>query len=175
MSFILVTNDDGADSPALLPLARAMAKLTPVRVVVPDGERSWIGKAISRWEDVVTRTETREGIELIRVSGSPADCANLGVHTLFDDRPELVVSGVNIGLNTGSAFFLSSAGDRSAHAGRGGLHKHRRRVASPRWFQPLLHGAEVESRNGSRSGGTQMLEELVEAWLGSTVVEAENL
>ena len=108
MSFILVTNDDGADSPALLPLARALAKLGPIRVVVPEDERSWIGKAISRWSDVATRTVEAEGIGMVRVSGSPADCANLGVHSLFDERPEMVVSGVNIGLNTGSGFFLSS-------------------------------------------------------------------
>ena len=105
---ILVTNDDGVDSPALLPLARALAELGPIRVVVPEQERSWIGKAISRWDDVHTRTEVREGITMTLVSGSPADCANLGVHTLFDERPEMVVSGVNIGLNTGAGFFLSS-------------------------------------------------------------------
>ncbi len=108
MSFILVTNDDGADSPALLPLARALAKLGPIRVVVPETERSWIGKAITRWSDVTTRSVEAEGVEMVRVSGSPADCANLGVHTLFEERPEMVVSGVNIGLNTGSGFFLSS-------------------------------------------------------------------
>ena len=108
MSFILVTNDDGADSPALLPLARAVGALAPVHVVVPEAERSWIGKAISRWDDVRVRTVEADGVELTRVSGSPADCANLGVHSLFAERPEMVVSGINIGLNTGAAFFLSS-------------------------------------------------------------------
>jgi 5'-nucleotidase len=108
VSFILVTNDDGADSPALVPLARALAELAPVRVVAPEGERSWVGKAISRWDEIVTRRDEREGVEMTRVSGSPADCANLGVHSLFDTRPEMLVSGVNIGLNTGAAFFLSS-------------------------------------------------------------------
>ena len=80
VGFILLTNDDGGDSPALIPLARAIAELSPVRVVVPDGERSWIGKAISRWQDVETRSDERDGIEMIRVSGAPADCVNLGVH-----------------------------------------------------------------------------------------------
>jgi 5'-nucleotidase len=42
------------------------------------------------------------------VGGFPADCTNLGVHSLFDTPPELVVSGVNIGLNVGLGFFLSS-------------------------------------------------------------------
>lgn len=108
MSYILVTNDDGVDSPALVPLARALAELAPVRVVVPLLERSWIGKAISRWDEIRVERVVRDGIEIRAVAGYPADCTNLGVHSLFDGPPELVVSGVNIGLNTGLGFFLSS-------------------------------------------------------------------
>jgi 5'-nucleotidase len=108
MGYILVTNDDGVDSPALLPLVRELRKQAEVRVVVPATERSWISKAISRWDALSVQTLVREGIELIAVDGFPADCTNLGVHSLFDERPELVVSGVNTGLNTGLGFFLSS-------------------------------------------------------------------
>ena len=50
VDWILVTNDDGVEVPSLPPLARAIATLGPVRVVVPDGERSWVGKAITRFE-----------------------------------------------------------------------------------------------------------------------------
>ena len=157
MSFILVTNDDGVDSPALLPLARAMAKLAPVKVVVPDAERSWIGKAISRWQEVTTRTVVREGVELVLVSGSPADCANLGVHTLFEERPELVVSGVNIGLNTGAGFFLSSGTVGAAMEGwiagvpalafsigaAGDDKSWKKRAASPEWRATWEHAAAI--------------------------------
>ena len=48
MSWILLTNDDGIDSPALAPFAAALQQLGTVRVVVPDRERSWVGKAITR-------------------------------------------------------------------------------------------------------------------------------
>lgn len=108
MSYILITNDDGVDSPALLPLVRELAKLEQVRVVVPETERSWIGKAISRWDELRVRRIEREGVEIYTVGGYPADCTNLGVHSLFDEPPALVVSGVNIGLNIGLGFFLSS-------------------------------------------------------------------
>jgi 5'-nucleotidase len=108
VGWLLVTNDDGVHSPALLPLVRALAELAPVRTVVPDSERSWIGKAISRWEELRVEARVCEGIELHAVRGFPADCTNLGIHSLFGDRPELVVSGVNIGLNVGLGFFLSS-------------------------------------------------------------------
>jgi 5'-nucleotidase len=108
VGYILVTNDDGVDSPALPPLVRAIEALAPVRVVCPARERSWIGKAITRWEEIAVESVEREGIEITAVHGFPADCTNLAVHSLFPDSPELVVAGVNIGLNTGLGFFLSS-------------------------------------------------------------------
>jgi 5'-nucleotidase len=108
MPIILITNDDGIDSPTLVPLARALQRLGTVRVVVPSSERSWIGKAISRFEVVQADLTERDGIPMHAVSGTPADCVSLGVHTLFSDRPDLVVSGINLGLNFGLAFLLSS-------------------------------------------------------------------
>jgi 5'-nucleotidase len=108
VSFILLTNDDGVDSPALQALARALAEWWPVRVVVPSRERSWIGKAISRWEDIRVERALREGVEIHSVDGFPADCTQLGVHSLFEEKPDMVVSGINVGFNHGLAFFLSS-------------------------------------------------------------------
>ena len=103
---LLVTNDDGVDSPALRPLLRALSALRTVRAVVPDRERSWIGKAITRWEKLQVRQVP--GTEIYTSDGFPADCAQLGIHALAVERPDLVVSGINIGLNYGSSFFLSS-------------------------------------------------------------------
>jgi 5'-nucleotidase len=108
MSFILVTNDDGYDSPSLVPLVQALSALAPVRAVVPAVERSWIGKAISRFEDVRVTRADREGCAIWKASGFPADCTQLGIHALFDEKPALVVSGINIGFNHGLAFFCSS-------------------------------------------------------------------
>lgn len=108
MGYILVTNDDGVDSPALLPLVHELRALGPLRVAVPAAEHSWIGKAISRWEEIAIRRVVRDDVEIVAVDGFPADCTNLGVHSLFGEPPELVVSGVNVGLNIGLGFFLSS-------------------------------------------------------------------
>ena len=108
MESILLTNDDGVDSPALIPLARELAALAPVRTVVPHQERSWISKAISRWDELRVDRVERDGFEIFVVRGFPADCTNLGVYSLFEGAPGLVVSGVNIGLNAGLGFFLSS-------------------------------------------------------------------
>lgn len=108
MGWILVTNDDGIESPALVPLVRALEALGPVRAVVPDRERSWIGKAVSRWEPVRVERADRDGCALWKTTGFPADCTQLGIHTLFDEKPSLVVSGINLGFNHGLAFFCSS-------------------------------------------------------------------
>lgn len=105
---ILISNDDGIDSPTLVPLVKALQPLGEVRVAVPDSERSWIGKAISRFDTVTVQQRTIDGIPMLAVNGSPADCVSLGVYSLFADRPDLVVSGINLGLNFGLAFLVSS-------------------------------------------------------------------
>ena len=108
MAFILLTNDDGVHAPALVPFAKALMALGRVEIVVPDRERSWIGKAITRHDPVeVTRLE-RDGIVMHAATGYPADCTQIGAHSLFGDTPDLVVSGINIGYNHGLAFMMSS-------------------------------------------------------------------
>ena len=106
--WVLLTNDDGVDAPGLVPFAAALADVAPTRIVVPDRERSWVGKAITRLEPVRVSMLQRHGFQVHAVSGYPADCVQLGVHTVFDAPPLLVVSGINIGYNHGSAFLQSS-------------------------------------------------------------------
>ena len=103
-----MTNDDGIDAPALPELANALGPLGEVRVVAPDRERSWIGKAITRFDPVTVETVERSGVEMRAVSGFPADCVQLGAHVLFDSPPALVVSGINLGYNHGAAYVASS-------------------------------------------------------------------
>lgn len=109
MATVLITNDDGIDSPTLVPLAAELRRcFDTVRVVVPADERSWTAKAITRFGVVDVQATERAGIPMYAVNGTPADCVSLGVHTLYPGPPDLVVSGINLGLNFGSAFLLSS-------------------------------------------------------------------
>lgn len=108
MKKVLITNDDGIDAPALGPLTRALSRLAEVTVVVPSGERSWIGKAITRIGPVPTTAVIRDGLEMWSVDGYPADCVQIGAFGILDAPPDLVVSGINIGSNRGSAFATSS-------------------------------------------------------------------
>jgi 5'-nucleotidase len=103
---ILVTNDDGIYSPGIAVLARAAAKLGDVRVVAPDVEQSSAGHAITASRPVRFRpTRIFEGIDAYRVNGTPADCVALGAYEW--DRVDLVVSGINLGLNLGNATWHS--------------------------------------------------------------------
>jgi len=104
----LITNDDGINAPVLGPLARALKRLAEVTVVVPSGERSWIGKAITRLGPIPATAVVRDGIDMWSVDGYPADCVQIGAFGLLDEPPDLVVSGINIGSNKGSAFVTSS-------------------------------------------------------------------
>lgn len=114
MPTFLLVNDDGAQSPFLLPLAQALAPLGTVRIAVPLDEKSWTGKSMTRHGKL--RVYPMRGpawpafdaFSAVAVEGTPSDCANLGVHHLFGDAPDWVVSGVNIGLNAGLNFIVNS-------------------------------------------------------------------
>jgi 5'-nucleotidase len=108
MAHILLTNDDGIGSPALVPFARALCEVGSVAVVVPSQERSWVAKAITRHDPLTVEMTSRDGIAIAAVDGYPADCAQIGMHAMGSGPPDLVVSGINVGYNHGQAFLMSS-------------------------------------------------------------------
>jgi 5'-nucleotidase len=103
---ILVSNDDGVYSPGIAALARCATKFGDVRVVAPDVEQSSAGHAITASRPVRFRpTHIFDDIEAYRVNGTPADCVALGLNQW--DHVDLVLSGVNLGLNLGNATWHS--------------------------------------------------------------------
>jgi 5'-nucleotidase len=98
MTRILVTNDDGIQSAGLAALVEALTPLGEVTVVAPDRETSAIGHALTLHEPL--RLEAR-GERSFSVNGTPTDCVTLGVFTVLGGLPDLVVSGINRGLNIG--------------------------------------------------------------------------
>ncbi len=94
---ILVSNDDGYFSEGLRALVDAVSPLGEVWVVAPDREQSAASHAISLWRPLRI-TPVRE--RWFAVDGTPADCSYLAVHHLLkDDRPRIMVSGINHGAN----------------------------------------------------------------------------
>lgn len=107
MSWVLLTNDDGLESPALHPFAAALGDHHDVRVIVPERERSWSGKAITRFEALEVRA-LDGGLHGWAHTGLPADGVQLGAGPLAPDPPSLVVSGINVGYNHGAGYLWSS-------------------------------------------------------------------
>ncbi|BGP67337.1 hypothetical protein NBRC10513v2_000655 [Rhodotorula toruloides] len=133
---VLLTNDDGRPSPKtghspfIYPFARGLVEQLgwDVRVVVPDSQKSWVGKSYLIGDKVTGQyyypagedgTEgelrhlprpTKEGeMEWVLLQGTPATCASIALNNLFlPESFDLVISGPNFGRNTSTAFAMSS-------------------------------------------------------------------
>lgn len=102
---LLVTNDDGIYSPGLAVLAEAAAAFGEVRVVAPNVEQSSASHAITAARPLSWRPSMVGGLKAFRVNGTPADCVALGVSQW--QGVDLVLSGINHGLNLGNAMWHS--------------------------------------------------------------------
>ena len=99
MPRILVTNDDGVEAPGLTALTSAVSELGDVVVVAPDREQSASGHALTLHRPL---RMAEHGGDVYSVDGTPTDCVNLALLWLLrDNPPDLVVSGINHGLNLG--------------------------------------------------------------------------
>jgi 5'-nucleotidase len=98
MPRILVTNDDGVHSDGIHALAAALKPLGDVIVVAPHIEASAIGHALTLRRPLRLE-QLREGV--YEVDGTPTDCVNIAITKLYTSLPDLVVSGINKGLNIG--------------------------------------------------------------------------
>ncbi len=99
---ILLTNDDGIYAPGLAALERELHQLGEVTVVAPATEQSGVGHSITFLTPLIAK-EVYEGSRRRgwAVEGSPADCVKIAVAEFCPVRPDLVVSGINGGLNAG--------------------------------------------------------------------------
>ena len=102
---ILVSNDDGVYSPGIRVLAEVATEYGEVRIVAPDVERSSAGHAITHSHPLSYRRTSIQGLTAYRVNGTPADCVALGAHQW--GKVDLVLSGLNIGLNLGNSIWHS--------------------------------------------------------------------
>jgi len=104
---ILITNDDGLSAPGLIPLIQWAQKLGEVTTVVPKYEQSGKSQGIELHKAFEVKTvELAPGITATSVDSTPADCiryAILGCQETFD----LVISGINRGLNMGTDMLYS--------------------------------------------------------------------
>jgi 5'-nucleotidase len=101
---ILLTNDDGYPAEGLHALYNALCERHSVTVVAPEHEQSGAGHAFTYTKSLHCREIAQE--ENLRgyvISGTPSDCIKLALAKLLDKKPDVVVSGINVGENSGMA------------------------------------------------------------------------
>ncbi|MGD8329228.1 MAG: 5'/3'-nucleotidase SurE, partial [Acidobacteriota bacterium] len=98
MPLILVCNDDGVHAEGIGALAAALRPLGEVVMVAPDRERSAASHALTLHAPLRIR-EVEDGV--FSVDGTPADCVYLGAVHVLERKPDLIVSGINHGVNVG--------------------------------------------------------------------------
>lgn len=115
---ILISNDDGIDSPnlhALVDGIEASELSVEVMVVAPERQRSAASHTITLHKPLRLNSH---GNNRYSLSGTPVDCVYVGMHELAQRTPQLVLSGINLGFNLGTDVFYSGT---VAAAVEGGL------------------------------------------------------
>ncbi len=105
---VLVTNDDGIGCFFLQVLVEALKEHFTVVVAAPKSEQSWVSKSMSRYRTV--KVEKFEGFNCPAwsIDGTPSDCVNIALSNLLGEKPDVVVSGINVGYNTSLPLIMCS-------------------------------------------------------------------
>ena len=96
---ILLTNDDGIQAPGLKVMRGHLEELGSVMVVAPEDEMSGVSHSVTLEKPISVRWIDKN---TAAVGGTPTDCVLLAVHKLMKKRPDIVVSGINLGPNLGN-------------------------------------------------------------------------
>jgi len=106
---ILVTNDDGIESPGLWALAGAMSRIGETLVVAPDKQQSGVGTSISLHSGMSVNevSSPAPGIRAYSVGGTPSDCVTIALRRLAQGHIDFLVSGINHGANVGNDIHYS--------------------------------------------------------------------
>ena len=101
---ILLTNDDGVDSIGILKLKESLEEFGRVIIVAPDSQKSTTSHSFSL-DKPLYLNEVSE--DVYSINGFPADCVYIGINSILNHKPDLVISGINKGGNLGTDVYLS--------------------------------------------------------------------
>ena len=118
---IVLTNDDGIQAVGLRALYHGLiAAGHKVTVIAPVTEQSAVGHAITFTIPLRVKKFAEQNFKGLGVYGTPVDCMKLGLTSLVDEKPDLVLSGINAGANIGPDILYSgtvAAATEAAHMG----------------------------------------------------------
>jgi 5'-nucleotidase len=99
MKRILLTNDDGVYSTGLKAAYESVRDIGDVIVVAPSTQKSGVGRGISIFEPLRISLANLNGFKAYAVAGTPTDAVILGLFSIMKEKPDLVLSGFNVGEN----------------------------------------------------------------------------
>jgi len=149
-----LTNDDGIYAQGLASIKQALEEIGDVTVIAPVTEQSAVGHAITISDPLKVIPIHRSGqFYGYGITGSPADCVKLGVYSLMEQPPDVVVSGINRGENVGINVLYSgtvSAATEALILGYTGIALSVDNYLSPDYRAASIFGARFASKLATR-------------------------
>lgn len=98
---IVITNDDGITAPGIRNLIQVVQRITDrIIIVAPDSPQSGMGHAITINAMLRVEKVTIDNLEAYSCSGTPVDCVKIATSKILEEKPDLIVSGINHGSNS---------------------------------------------------------------------------
>ena len=105
----LISNDDGVTASGILSAKRAVEDLCETVIVAPETQQSGIGHALTLYEPLrVHKRVLKDKSIAYGVTGTPTDAVTIGLFQILDEKPDLMISGINTGFNIGRAELTTS-------------------------------------------------------------------
>lgn len=105
----LISNDDGITASGILAAKKAVDELCETYVVAPEHQQSGIGHALTLNEPLRINERTlRDRSKGYGVTGTPTDAVTLALFEIMDEKPDIMISGINTGFNLGKAELTTS-------------------------------------------------------------------
>lgn len=105
---ILITNDDGISAPGIKTLWEALKDYGDITIVAPVIDRSGASLGITMRKPLhIEQASWEQNTSAWKVTGTPADCVKLALAVVLEEKPDLVVSGINRGSNAGRTVLYS--------------------------------------------------------------------
>lgn len=105
----LISNDDGINASGILSAKKAVEDLCDTYVVAPEVQQSGIGHALTLYDPLrINQVELRDGSKGYSVNGTPTDAVTLGLFEIMDEKPDIMISGINTGFNIGKSELTTS-------------------------------------------------------------------
>jgi len=105
----LISNDDGITASGILASKKAMEDLCETYVIAPETQQSGIGHALTLYDPLrINEHVLRDGSIGYGVTGTPTDAVTLALFEIMDEKPDIMISGINTGFNIGKAELTTS-------------------------------------------------------------------